>query len=91
LAILYIASDIGGGRMEHELLAQYLEHRVTIHLIATPSGQTGTEEGLLRECSSSGIIMEQDDHVLVYIPMKAVRSVRIHPNPTLWQRLTGTY
>jgi hypothetical protein len=76
--------------MEHELLTDYLEREVEVFLVPSPAGLPATEEGKLFDCGPSGVILEQDGGAHLFIPMAAVRSIRIQPKPTLWQRLTGT-
>ncbi|WP_134684430.1 hypothetical protein [Brevibacillus migulae] len=76
--------------MAQDLLADYLEHHVEVSLSSCMQGQRTTEEGILQDCSSSGLILEQDDGILAFIPMSMVRAMRIKPKPTLWQRLTGS-
>lgn len=73
-----------------DLLSDYLEHAVEVSLAAQNHGQRSSEEGTLLDCSDSGLILEQDDGILTFIPLAMIRSVRIKPKPTLWQRITGS-
>jgi hypothetical protein len=78
--------------MEDDLLEEYLHREV---LIQFAPGMIGTgmpphEEGILCDYSASGILLEQRNGSLVYIPYSSVRLVQIKPKPTFWQRLTGT-
>jgi len=76
--------------MAQDLLSDYLEHQVEVSLSSSMQGQRASEEGILKDCSNSGILLEQDDGVLAFIPMPMVRAMRIKPKPTFWQRLTGS-
>lgn len=76
--------------MAQDILNDYLEHEVEIALAQANPGQRATEDGILKDCSPSGLLLEQDGGILAFIPMKMVRSMRIKPKPTLWQRLTGS-
>jgi hypothetical protein len=83
---------VHGVMMEDDLLEEFLHRDVRVQFAP---GMIGTgmpphEEGILYDYSASGILLEQQDGSLVYIPYSSLRLVQIKPKPTLWQRLTGT-
>lgn len=77
--------------METDMLREYLSRPVIVqfalHMVASPDHEF--EEGQLMSFDSTGILLEQSDAMLLYIPMGCIRSMRIKPAPSFWQRLTG--
>ncbi len=74
--------------MPDDLLDEYLDRPVVVRFTpaASPNGKT---EGVLRDYSPAGLLLEQEDDTLVFIPYAAIRMVEMKPRPSFWQRLTG--
>ncbi|MFM1650695.1 hypothetical protein ACI7RC_01185 [Brevibacillus sp. B_LB10_24] len=78
--------------MEADVLDEYLDRRIVIRFAPSPAspGASQEEEGLLRDYGASGLLIERDDLTLAFVPFTAIQLVEIKPQPTWWQRLTGT-
>jgi len=72
------------------MLDAYLDREVAVHFLGQPPSPVPLENGILRECSHAGLILEQDGEIHVFIPMTSVRKVEIKPKPSFWKRLTGS-
>lgn len=78
--------------MEDSLLEEYLDRSVRVHfaLDRIGPGLSADIDGKLYDYSENGILLEEADGTLDYIPLAAVRLVQIRPKPGLWERLTGS-
>lgn len=78
--------------MDDGILEEYLDRYVRIHFAPGMIGQglSAYAEGKLYDYSPNGILIEERDGSLDYIPFSAVRLVQIKPKPGLWERLTGS-
>jgi hypothetical protein len=78
--------------MYDDLLDKYLDRDVVVFFTpamvspATPA----YEEGRLHTYSSSGILLEQGNGNMLFIPAGAIRMIEIKPKPSFWDRLTGS-
>lgn len=82
----------GCEHMDDDLLEEYVNRDVLVYFIPISAAAAPiTENGRLHMYSASGIVLEQEGHTLAYIPMSAIRMIHIKPEPTFWERLTGTY
>lgn len=77
---------------DDEMLEQYLDRLVRIHFAPgmIGPGLSPYVEGKLFDYNGDGIMVEEKDGSLAYIPFSAVRMVQIKPRAGLWERLTGS-
>lgn len=78
--------------MDDAMLEEYLDRSVRIHFAPDMIGQglSAHIDGKLYDYSPNGILLEERDGSLNYVPFSAVRLVQIKPKPGLWERLTGS-
>jgi hypothetical protein len=78
--------------MEDDILDEYLGRDVLVHYApAMVTTKTAAwEEGKLQTYSQSGVLLEQEDGMVAYIPISSIRMMQIQPKPSFWQRLTGS-
>ncbi|HBZ80427.1 MULTISPECIES: hypothetical protein [Brevibacillus] len=78
--------------MDDNLLEEYLDRPVRIHFSPDKVGPglASYVDGKLYDYSVNGILIEERDGSLDYIPFSAVRLVQIKPKASLWERLTGS-
>lgn len=77
--------------MDDGIMEEYLDRLVRIHFAPDMIGPglPAYAEGKLFDYSPNGILIEEKDGSLDYIPFSAVRLVQIKPKASLWDRLTG--
>ena len=77
--------------METDMLDEYLGRPVEVRFTAQPAvREANSAEGLLTDYSALGILLEQEESLLTFIPMAAIRMIHIKAKPSFWQRLTGS-
>ncbi|WP_312115057.1 hypothetical protein [Brevibacillus reuszeri] len=78
--------------MDDGILEEYLDRTVRVHFAPAMigSGLSPFTEGKLYDYSPNGILLEERDGSLDYIPFTSVRLIQIRPKPGLWERLTGS-
>ncbi|MFD2371217.1 hypothetical protein ACFSO0_14940 [Brevibacillus sp. GCM10020057] len=78
--------------MDEDILEEYLDRPVRIHFAPgmIGAGLAPCLDGKLYDFGPSGILLEEADGSLDYIPLSAIRLVQIRPKPGLWARLTGS-
>jgi len=78
--------------LEDDILDEFLDRDVRVHYAPAMAGAgvPHFEEGKLQTCSRSGVLLEQDDGLIAYIPYSSIRMIQIRPKPSFWQRLTGS-
>ncbi|MED4780627.1 hypothetical protein [Brevibacillus choshinensis] len=78
--------------MDEEILEEFLDRPVRIHFAPDMIGPglAPHVEGKLYDYSPTGILLEEADGSLDYIPLSSIRIVQIKPKPGLWERLTGS-
>ncbi|GED28929.1 MULTISPECIES: hypothetical protein [Brevibacillus] len=78
--------------MDDEMLEDYLDRAVRIHFAPgmIGAGLSPYVDGKLYDYNPSGILLEESDGSLDYIPFSSIRLVQIRPKPGLWARLTGS-
>ncbi|MGG1661499.1 hypothetical protein [Brevibacillus sp. NRS-1366] len=78
--------------MDDGMLEDYLNRSVRVHFAPamTGPGLSPYAEGKLYDYSPNGILLEERDGSLDYIPFAAVRLIQIRPKPGIWERLTGS-
>lgn len=75
--------------MNREVLDNYLERQLLVyfqHNQKTPP----YEEGVLKDFSSSGILLEAEDKALLFIPFTSIEMLQIQPKSSWWQKLIGS-
>ncbi|WNC12628.1 hypothetical protein [Brevibacillus brevis] len=78
--------------MDDGMLEEYLDRPVRVQFAPgmIGPGLAAYVEGKLYDYGPNGILLEEGDGSLNYIPLSAVRLVQIKPKPGLWERLTGS-
>ncbi|GED70316.1 hypothetical protein BRE01_40180 [Brevibacillus reuszeri] len=78
--------------MDDGILEEYLDRTVRVHFTPAMIGSSLSPftEGKLYDYSPNGILLEERDGSLDYIPFTSVRLIQIRPKPGLWERLTGS-
>lgn len=78
--------------MDDGILEDYLDRTVRIHFAPSLNGPglSPYVQGKLQDYSPNGILLEESNGSLAYIPFSSVRLVQIKPKPGLWERLTGS-
>jgi len=82
----------GVASMDDGILEDYLDRNVRVHFapVMIGSGLSPYTEGKLYDYSTNGILLQESDGSLDYIPFASVRLIQIRPKPGLWERLTGS-
>jgi hypothetical protein len=78
--------------LENDILEEYLDRDVLVHYapLMVGAGAPAYEAGKLQSYSRSGVLLEQEDGMVAYIPYTSIRMLQIKPKPSFWQRLTGS-
>ena len=77
---------------DEAILENYLDRMVRIHFAPgmVGPGFSPCVEGKFHDYHRDGILVEEKDGSLAYIPLSAIRMVQIKPRAGLWERLTGS-
>jgi len=78
--------------MDDGILEEFQDRAVRIHFAPgmIGAGLDPYVDGKLYDYSPGGILLEEEDGSLDYIPLSAIRLVQIRPKPGFWARLTGS-
>ncbi|MGC5327187.1 hypothetical protein [Brevibacillus sp. SYSU BS000544] len=77
--------------MNQGVLEEYIDRPITIHFQDSRISPSPEMEGVLQNITAYGILLQDEEDTLLFIPYHSIRMFEIKPKPSFWQKLTGTY
>ncbi|MGD8190148.1 hypothetical protein ACQCN2_09210 [Brevibacillus ginsengisoli] len=74
--------------MNRDVLEDYLDHQLLVYFQDNQKTPP-YEEGVLKDFSPSGILLEADDGALLFIPFASIEMLQIQPKISWWQKLSS--
>lgn len=72
--------------MEDDILEGYLDHTVTVYLITPDLTGSGEMEGVLRNYSTSGVLLELEGTGKRFVPFTSIHSMEFREKLSWWER-----